>query len=459
LRARAIAAGVVAAAVVAVVVMLAQDSEPPGPGVAKEHRAPNVLLILTDDQREGLEVMPETTRLFVRGGREFTNAYTTVPVCCPSRAGIFTGQYIHNHGVTTNSGVDSLDPDTTFQHLLQKAGYRTAMFGKYMNGWNIAPPKFDEWGTRIGRDRYYGALWNVQGAKETIDQYSTDFVADSAVDFLQRADEEDDAQPWFLYLAPDAPHAPSEAEPEYAKAEVPDWDVDPGVFERDPKGHYTTKLARTLINRKEGDLVRTKQYRALMSVDDLVADVHAAINELGEDEDTLAIFMSDNGYMWGEHGLSEKTLPYTESIRVPLLMRWPDVVETGSSDQRLVANIDLAPTILEATGVSGPTVGAMDGRSILDAEWQRDRLLVEHEDDPSSARTPTWASLRTNAYQYIEYYSKNGRIKFREYYDLVADPRQMVNVLADRTRGNNPDVETLSAQLADDRDCKGDDCP
>lgn len=420
---------------------------------------PNVLVIYTDDQREGLEVMPKTRRWFGSGGRDFINAYTTVPVCCPSRAGLFTGQYTHNHGVTTNSGVDKLDVDTTLQRYLQDAGYRTAMFGKYMNGWEEAPPHFDYWGTRVGRDRYSGAEWNVQGEPTPIDQYSTDYVADSSVEFLEQSDKDQDSQPWFLYVAPDAPHAPSEAAPKYARADVPEWDPDRSVFQTDPKGHYTTKLVRELIGFEEGKAIRKKMYRALMSVDDLVGDVSSALSELDE-ENTIAIFMSDNGYMWGEHGLSEKTQPYTESIAVPLLMRWPGSIEAGTTDDRLVGNIDLAPTILDATGVAPEVAAAMDGHSVLDEEWSRSRLLVEHEDDPKSARTPTWASSRTGTYQYIEYYGKNGRsIVFREYYDLVDDPRQMTNLFTDGVGDNDPDVRALSKRLAADRKCSGTRCP
>ena len=435
------------------------EGEPQSRTAAKQERRPNVLLIVTDDQREGLEVMPKTRRWFGEGGREFTNAYTTVPVCCPSRAGLFTGQYFHNHGVTTNSGVDNLDPQTTLQSHLQDAGYRTAMFGKYMNGWEEPPPNFDYWATRTGRDRYSGANWNVQGETKFIDQYSTDFVADSTVDFLAQAEEEDDSNPCFVYVATDAPHAPSEAAPKYADARVPEWQVDRAVLEPDPKGHYTTQFARTLMGFEEGEATREKMYRALMSVDDLVGDVATTLDELDE-ENTIALYTSDNGYMWGEHGLSEKTQPYTESIAVPFLVRWPGEVEAGATDDRLVGNIDVAPTALDAAGLSAEYAASMDGHSVLDETWSRDRLLAEHQDDPKSATTPTWASLRTNEYQYIEYYESNGKtIAFREYYDLTSDPEQMDNLLADGIAGNDPDVKALSRQLAADRACSGSECP
>lgn len=457
MRFRLLLAGV--ALLAAAAIACTDDGADPGSATSEKRERPNVLIIFTDDQREGLEVMPNTRRWFGEGGREFSNAYTTVPVCCPSRAGLFTGRYIHNHGVTTNSGVDNLDPEITLQRYLQDAGYRTAMFGKYMNGWEEAPPHFDFWGTRTGRDRYSGAEWNVQGKRQPIEQYSTDYVADSSVDFLTSADEKDDSQPWFLYIAPDAPHAPSEAAAKYANAKVPEWDVDSEVFQPDPRGHYTTKFARTLIGFEEGDATRTKMYRALMSVDDLVGDVSGALEELDEDN-TIAFYMSDNGYMWGEHGLSEKTQPYTESIKVPFYVRWPGEVESGETDDRLVGNIDIAPTALDAAGVGGDAAAAMDGHSILEESWSRDRFLAEHEDDPKSATTPTWASLRTNEYQYIEYYENDGKtIAFREYYDLSADPQQMTNLLADGIADNDPDVKALSKQLVADRECAGSDCP
>ena len=418
---------------------------------------PNVLLILTDDQRGGLEVMPTVREMFVRGGRSYPNAFTNIPVCCPSRASIFTGHYIHNHHVKTNFDVEQLDTDTTIQHHLQEAGYRTGIFGKYMNGWNDNPPGFDEWAIRIIGNRYVGGTWNVGGERARIDQYSTDYVADKAVEFIESGEQED-GRPWFLYLPTDAPHSPSIPDPQYEDAEVPEWEGNPAVFESDLSDNppYTLERATTF---EQGAVARERQYRTLMSVDDLVEKVLAAVEASGEERDTLVFFMSDNGYLWGEHGQTAKTHAYTESIAIPMFIRWPGRIEPGSSDERLVGNLDVAPTVMSVAGMDERLAG-MDARSLLDDSWVRDRFLSEYEIDPKSEKTPTWASLRTLDYQYVEYYAEDGEtVEYREYYDLSDDPWQLRNLLEDDTESNDPDVEALSAQLAADRVCSGPDCP
>jgi arylsulfatase A-like enzyme len=434
-------------------------SGPQGQNTSTQSSAegPNVLLILTDDQRGGLEVMPAVRRMFVREGRSYPNALTNIPVCCPSRASIFTGQYTHNHEVKTNYDVEQLDTDNTIQHYLQEAGYRTGIFGKYMNGWNDNPPGFDEWAIRIIGNRYVGGTWNVGGERQKVEQYSTDYISDKAVEFIESG-EADDQRPWFLYIPTDAPHSPSVPDPQYQDAEVPQWDGNPAVFESDLSDNppYTLERATTF---EQGAAARDKQYRTLMSVDDLVADVLAAVKASGEERDTLVFFMSDNGYLWGEHGQTAKTHAYTESIAIPMFIRWPGRIEPGSSDDRLVGNMDVAPTIMAAAGLD-ERLGEMDARSLLDDSWKRDRFLSEYEIDPRSEKTPTWATLRTLDYQYVEYYAEDGEtVEYREYYDLRDDPWELHNLLDDDTESNDPDVDALSRQLAADRACAGADCP
>jgi arylsulfatase A-like enzyme len=171
---------------------------------------------------------------------------------------------------------------------------------------------------------------------------------------------------------------------------------------------------------------------------------------------TLAVFTSDNGYMWGEHNLEGKNRPYLDSVRVPMYIRWPGHVTAGATDNRLVANIDLTPTALAATGV---TPGAeMDGHDILDNTWSRNRMLAEFD---FQGDVPTWVSLLTPTSQYIETFRRDDRfsIAFREYYDLVNDPYQLDNLLADGNSANDPPVPSLSAQIAEDRVCAGSNCP
>jgi arylsulfatase A-like enzyme len=174
----------------------------------------------------------------------------------------------------------------------------------------------------------------------------------------------------------------------------------------------------------------------------------------------LIFFLSDNGFLWGEHGLTRKAAPYTPSVQIPFLMRPPGGIPP-LEDQRLVANIDIAPTVLQTAGVL-TTEPAMDGRSLL-SDNARDRILLEYYDESNAPRkrfqAPSWASLRTASYQYVEYYGTNGStVNFREYYDLDQDPYQLVNLLGDDDTSNDPDPVTLlllSQQLSRDRSCTG----
>jgi arylsulfatase A-like enzyme len=206
--------------------------------------------------------------------------------------------------------------------------------------------------------------------------------------------------------------------------------------------------------------IRTKQLRTLMSLDDLVAGVSRALGDLGETEDTLMFFLSDNGQNWGEHGLNSKRVPYTPAIKVPFFMRWDGHVAPGSSDDRLGAIVDIAPTVLDAAGLVPDPQFPADGRSLLE-EQRRERLLIEHWTQPGKS-VPDFASTRTSSYQYVEYYDADGLVIYREYYDLLNDPWQLTNLLGDTdpTNDPNPDLITqLANQLRADRQCKGSRCP
>ena len=196
-----------------------------------------------------------------------------------------------------------------------------------------------------------------------------------------------------------------------------------------------------------------------MSVDALVGDVHRTLVDLGESENTLVFFLSDNGYMWADHGLYDKGAPYTPSVRVPFLLSYPLEPALNRVDMRLVANIDIAPTILDAAQVAPESEHPMDGTSLFSLTWNRDRTLSEYRNHDNPWTPPTWASTRTLDFQYTEYYDDGKRI-FREYYDLRRDPWQLRNTLGDRKKSNDPPgLKRLSHQLARDRRCSGTACP
>jgi arylsulfatase A-like enzyme len=419
-------------------------------------RPPNILLVITDDQRAtaSMQALPTVRRLFVRGGRTYTNAFATTPLCCPSRASIVSGRYAHNHGVHTNDDGMDLDPDATVQRHLQDAGYRTAVVGKYLNRWDpeVDPAHFDEFAVWL-RGIYRHSSWNVNGTVRRPEGYTTGLMTGFAERFLRRFEQDDDA-PWYLWLGPNAPHSPYSAEHRYKGAKTKGWDGNPATRDRDVSDEPSF-IERSQNSIAHARKVRRKQLRTLYSVDDQVAEVYDLLRELDEEEDTLAIFMSDNGFLWGEHGIVGKRYAYTQSIQIPLMIRWRGHVEPGSVDDRLAANLDLAPTLLDAAGVAVPR--GFDGSSLF-GDATRDRLLIEQWGDEETY-VPTMAALRTDTYQYVEYFGRQGRVVAREYYDLVADPWQRLNLLGDADRANDPDTGALARELRRARRCSGTTCP
>lgn len=416
---------------------------------------PNILIIVTDDQPLAgtMEVMPKTSEWFASQGTTYTDAYVTTPLCCPSRASIMTGLYTHNHGVQIDMHGDPelLDQSLTMQRVLRRAGYTTGYLGKYLNGWPLAvdPPHFDHWSIfdNSAPDGYRNGRWNHQGELRRIRRYSTTYLGDQASRFIRAEAEERD--PWMLYVSTAAPHRPYEAEARYANAPVPDFDV-PREDDLSDKPRY---VRRRKASARRGKEVRLEQLRTLMSVDDMVERIRRTLEDAGETKNTLVFFLSDNGYLWGQHSLVGKMTPYTPSIAVPFMAAWPGHIGGAHSDGRFVANVDIAPTVYDAARIRlHPRV---DGYSLLEAP-RRKRMLFEFW---AAYGRPTWSSLLTRDHQYIEYRDDQDRVTFREYYDLGTDPDQLENLLGDDDPSNDPNVERLQARLARDRRCAGPSCP
>ena len=430
----------------------------------READMPNVLVIVTDDQRAGdtMFAMPETRHYFQREGVKYPNGFSVTPLCCPSRSTILTGRYAHNTGVHRNVLPDDLDVTTFFARLLHRAGYQTGLVGKLLNSWPVTktPPYFDRWA--LGGTPYFDPRFNVNGTLESVRGYATRVMARFSLRFLKRFEEKDDSAPWLLYVAPHAPHQPWIAEKRFANAPVPRWAGNPAVFERD-RSDKPPSFSNIHFSLSQGRRVRRNQLRTLMSVDDMVGRIFKMLHRLGERRNTLAFYLSDNGYLWADHHLGgdrntagQKRLPYTPSVRVPFYARWPGHFPKGARDPRLTGTVDIAPTVLDAAAISpDPTKPPLDGRSLLEPDT-RDRILLEYWQGHASPWIQTWASIRTRQYQYVEYYGDDEATKiFREYYDLVTDPWQLRNLLADGDPSNDPDLTALSAQLAADRACVG----
>jgi arylsulfatase A-like enzyme len=419
-------------------------------------QAPNVLVIVTDDQRAGTtSIMPKTRKWFWSGGRVFPRAYASTPLCCPARASLFTGLFAHNHGVK-NNGTSAMPQSVSVQRYLHGAGYTTALVGKYLNSWRHTrnPPHFDRW-VMSHRNPYFDAVFNIDGELRTLEGYVTKVMASRSVGLL-RSFEADDERPWFLYIAPHAPHQPAIPAPRYQNAPVPSWRQNPAVRESDrsdkPPWVRTRSASATAVQ-----ALRADQLRTLLSVDNLVEKVFDELGALRERRETLAFYLSDNGYLWREHGMTEKRHPYTESIRIPLAMRWPGHVARDSTDWRFITTVDIAPTILAAAGVVPAT--PMDGRSLVDG-WTRRRAFIEYWRDVHYQFIPSWDAIRTRRLHYIQYYNEDRtRVIFREYYRLDRDPWELHNLLHDGKRSNNPGTDWLRRLIQQYKNCSAATCP
>ena len=436
---------------------------------------PNLVLILTDDQDlrlDSMSVMPRTRELLAGRGATFTNAFVPLSLCCPSRSTILTGLYPHNHRVLHNQApvggfqkfLDLGTEERTVAVALHAAGYRTALLGKYLNGYPQSddllhvPPGWDEWGVPVDGNPYgelrYSLNENgkavVYGARPA--DYLTDVLAAKAVDFVGASAES--TQPFFLYLALYAPHKPSTPAPRHAgmflerRAPRPASFDEPDVRDKPARIRALPRLSAAA--KREIDVLYRKRLQSLQAVDEAVAKVVAALAANGQLERTYLFFTSDNGYHMGEHRMPPgKYTPYEEDVHVPLLVRGPGVPE-GITIGALASSVDLAPTFAE---LAGATLSAEpDGRSLVPlwqgappADWRRVVLLEQFdfnaEDDPpddvleppepgdkaGNLEYPSHLGLRLPEAKYVEY--GNGEV---ELYDLRHDPRELQN-LARRT--------------------------
>lgn len=415
----------------------------------------NVVFILSDDHR--YDVMSflghpwvETPAMdaMAKEGVYFKNAMVTTSLCSPSRASILTGQYMHNHGVVDNN---VLTPEGTvfFPQLLQKAGYVTGYFGKWhMGGHSDAPrPGFDKWVSFRGQGHYYppkNRKWslNVDGRAVPQKGYITDEITDYALEWLNESVKGRE-KPFFLYLSHKGVHGmfhPAERHAGRYKDKplpVPRTMADnPENYKDKPmwlKNQRNSWHGVDFAYHQDTDIA--EHYRlyceALLSVDESIARVREWLDDHDLAENTVVFYMGDNGFQWGEHGLIDKRTAYEASMRVPLLGVHPRKWKAGTVLEDVVANIDIAPTVLEAAGVVAPA--DMDGRSFLKlaaGELQPDawrkNLLYEYYWEWSFPHTPTTFALRTPRYKFIQYH---GIWDIDELYDMESDPHEQRNLI------------------------------
>jgi len=419
-------------------------------------RRPNVVIVLTDDQRwDQLGMMPTVRKQLRANGRTFRNAFAVDPLCCPSRVSLLRGQYPHTTRIYRISGPlggakafrTNGGEATTIATMLDDAGYRTAMVGKYLNGYGESdfghvPSGWDVWRafSTTGSVPYFDYRMSVDGSTVSFGDsprdYATDVLARQATGFVRSTPK---GTPLFLLLSTGAPHAPSTPAPRHAGSGRCDARRPPPSFGEPRIGDKPRYVASrgwnpTLAARARRQ--RIDSCRALLAVDDAVRKVLRALQDTGRMRSTLIVFTSDNGALYGEHRLFGKKVPYEESIRVPMIVRY-DPLTRGRrvSDGRLVINTDVTATALDAAGVEPPY--RLEARSLLPALSGRARprrtaILVEHYDPPgANGYVPTYCAVRTRRHAYVRYDADADPVN-EELYDVRRDPYQLRNLM--RTR-------------------------
>jgi N-acetylglucosamine-6-sulfatase len=446
-----------AAGVIALVASAAlSGSAPPGSGSSLQVvTKPNLVLILSDDQRlDSMWAMPHVRNLLGRHGVTFRNAFVTTPVCCPSRASILTGQYSRHTGVygnlPPNGGAESFRDRSTLATWLHDEGYTTGLVGKYLNAYDRIrhhiPPGWDRWAaiSSVPTVAYQNFTLNEDGRFRTYGRgeavYSTTVLERHATNFVRTA-----RPPFFLHFTPIAPHPPATPHPRDVGRfdDLPPIQRTPSFDEADVSDKPWKDLHPRMTNEEIAKAVAVRQnmLESLQALDRAVAAIVRALEARGELDNTVIVYTSDNGFLLGEHRLWQKIWPYDETTRVPLVIRAPWIT-TGLTDDHLVLNIDLAPTLAELAGAPVPDA---DGRSLVSLlrgrppPWRtafveeflgRDQRFINEG-------PPAFSALRTTRYLYVEY-----AVGWRELYDVVEDPYQLQNL------AGRPETGDLQAELS-----------
>jgi len=441
--------------------------------ISKANKKRNIIFVFIDDMRfdamsyRGHPVLqtPHIDRL-AKNGILFKNAFVTTSLCSPSRASILSGLYAHKHGVLDNN---TMFPEgtPTFPIELQKSGYKTAFVGKWhMGGSSDQPrPGFDRWVSFRGQGPYFNPLFNIDGKHVKREGYTPDLTTEYSVDFIK----ENKDRPFLLYMSHKAVHGMFEPAPRHknkyqnivvpkpksmANTEEnykgkPDW-----VRKQRNSWHGVDGMYNHAIN---FDKFYRDYCECMLGVDDSVGVLLDTLEKEGLLEDTLIMFMGDNGFQFGEHGLIDKRTMYESSIRVPLIAHCPALADGGQFKEELVLNIDIAPTIIETAQL--PIPPSIQGRSFLSLikgssiEWRKE-FLYEYFWERDYPQTPTVQGLRTEKHSYMRYH---GVWDLNELYDVEKDPDQMNNLMADvriTTQGGrlnrhikDPQLKKLVAEL------------
>ena len=434
----------------------------PGPA-ATAPRRPNFLFVITDDQRwDALGVVqreqgerarfpwfesPHMDRLASEGVR-FRNAFVTLSICSPSRAAYLTGRYNHLNGITNNNTPFPLD-SVTYATLLRDAGYRTAYVGKWHMGEQRGQrPGFDHSASYFGHGEYmnwhYEVDGKVVGTKGWLDDSTTTF----ATDFMKANRD----RPFAMVVAYKSPHIPRGGEnlPERL-ANLYDDDTSRPVPSLGKPPIWRLPLAPGVPPSPglAADAIHRDYFRHLKEIDENLGRLLGSLDELGLAEDTVVVYTSDNGYYLGEHCLGDKRSAYDESLRIPMLVRYPRMFGKGRTVDEMVLNIDLAPTFLDLAGVAVPA--EMQGRSWKPlaagerpADWRKS-FLFEYFNLRNGGDTPNLVGIRTEREKLVTY---PDHPEWTEVFDLEADPYEVKNLVADEARTTRLEKELEAQKLA-----------
>ncbi len=444
----------------------ATDASPDA--AASGARRPNLLVVFTDDQRaDTISALgpaavetPHLDRLAAEG-TAFTESFVTTSLCSPSRATLMTGKYVHVHGVLSNQeGADFLERHWSVARLLQDAGYATGFFGKWHVGTTSGAPRpeFDRWVSMDDKSGYWPREYATDAGPLVVQgpAHNTDVLTRLAAEWVAAPR----AEPFFAVLSLKNPHRPLQPAPRHLAA-VQDLpvalpDAAARLAEEPEFVRTVAETGRNAYFAEEGPAEDAyRRYLALvLGIDEAVGTLLAALEQAGHLDDTVVLFTSDNGYLWGEHGLFRKRATFEPSIRVPLIVRWPAEVPAGARQDELALNVDLAPTLLDLAGVDVPADA--QGRSLRPlwrgdaAGWRERFAILDGYQDPE--RGPSELALRTRRWKYVRY--RRPQLVER-LFDLEADPAERTDLAA------HPDQ---AARLADLRTALRDelralDCP
>jgi N-acetylglucosamine-6-sulfatase len=404
-------------------------------------------------------------------GAHFRNAFVTTSLCSPSRATILTGQYMHHHRVVDNQRPVA-DGTRFFPEYLQEAGYTTGFVGKWHMGHDHDEPRkgFNHWVSFKGQGTYFDPELNLNGSRKSFKGYTTDILADQALEWLKTRTDED---PFLLYLSFKAVHYPFQPAPRH-QGRYEDKAIDYPMTMANTESNYQTQ-SNWIRERRYGihgiDHMETGPLDKdpVPSFDDLYHRYCETVHGLDENigrvldyldssklmENTIVVYLGDNGFALGEHGFYDKRDAFEESIRIPMLAMAPGLIKPGSKIDAMMLNMDLAPTLLEAANINIRKSMNLDGQSALPwlrgetIPW-RDHILYEYHWEWNFPATPTTLAIRGDRYKYIYYHGVWDRNGF---YDLETDPNERVNLINIPTYQEQ--ILSMRSQLFQELDASG----